>query len=97
MSYKLDNENNILSVVSEPNSKILVNADKKAIEIISDRSSGNGEKVAIRSTKNIYVEGLGKMLKGINIVPKSKSDYWLSKDYCTLLAPEEVAREYGVK
>lgn len=99
MSYKLDNENNVLSVVSSTSETL--NTDnkpyKKAIEMVSDRSNGKKEKVAIRSTKNVYLEGLGKISKGINIVSKSDSEYWLTKSYCTLVSPEDVAREYGVR
>jgi hypothetical protein len=100
MSYKLHNENNVLSVVSEQDSKtsdVSAKPYKKAIEMISDRTIGNIEKVAIRSTKNVYLEGFGKISKGINIISKRDSDYWLTKKYCTSVTPDEVAREYGVK
>lgn len=97
MSYKLDNKNDILSVVSQDKD---VNPSEELsikMEQITDRSDRSLEKVAIRSTKNIYWEGFGKISKGINIVSKKNAEHWLKQNYCTELTPEEVAMAYGVK
>lgn len=53
------------------------------------------EKVALFSTKNVYWSGLGKILKGYNIVKKDLSAQWLTLSYIREATPEEVAREYG--
>jgi hypothetical protein len=53
------------------------------------------EKVALFSNKNVYWPGLGKILKGYNIVKKDLSAQWLTLSYIREATPEEVAREYG--
>lgn len=53
------------------------------------------DKVAIHSTKNVSWVGVGKVLKGINIVGKDQADKWLTRDHITLVNPEDVAKEFG--
>ena len=53
------------------------------------------EKVAVFSTKNITIPGLGKVYRGYNIVTKDAADQWTTKSYIRLATPEEVAKEFG--
>lgn len=53
------------------------------------------EKVAVFSTKNITVPGLGKVYRGYNIVTKDAASQWTTKSYIRLATPEEVAKEFG--
>jgi hypothetical protein len=53
------------------------------------------EKVAIYSTKNISIPGLGKVYRGYNIVKKDAADQWATKSYIRLATPDEVAKEFG--
>ncbi len=53
------------------------------------------EKIAVFSTKNITVPGLGKVYRGYNIVTKDAADQWITKSYIRLATPEEVAKEFG--
>jgi len=52
--------------------------------------------VAIHSTKNIYWSGVGKILKGYNIVERHNAEKWLTKPGIRIAQPEEVAKEYGL-
>lgn len=61
----------------------------------SSKSADNTEKVAIYSTKNISVPGLGKVYRGYNIVRKDAADKWAAKSYIRLATDEEVAKEFG--
>ena len=58
--------------------------------------SDNYNKVAVHSTKNVYWPGVGKILKGYNIVTKEQADQWLTRDHTRIALPEEVAKEYGL-
>jgi hypothetical protein len=53
------------------------------------------EKVAVYSTKNITIPGLGKVYRGYNIVTKDAANQWTTKEYIRLATPEEVAKEFG--
>jgi len=53
------------------------------------------EKIAVFSTKNISVPGLGKVYRGYNIVKKEAADQWATKPYIRIATPEEVAKEFG--
>jgi hypothetical protein len=53
------------------------------------------EKVAIHSTRNVSWLGVGKVLKGYNIVSKESAEKWLTRDHTRLATPEEVASEYN--
>jgi hypothetical protein len=52
--------------------------------------------VAIYSSKNLYWSGVGKVLKGYNIVEKHNAEKWLTKPGMRTATPEEVAKEYGL-
>lgn len=54
------------------------------------------DKVAIHSTKNVYLPGFGKVLKGYNIVKRDAAEKWLARDHVREATPEEIAREYGI-
>jgi hypothetical protein len=54
------------------------------------------ETVAVYSPKNIYWSGVGKVLKGYNIVEKHNAEKWLTKPGMRIADPEEVAKEYGL-
>jgi hypothetical protein len=51
--------------------------------------------VAIHSTRNVVWPGVGKVEKGYNIVSEAVSKQWLKRDHIRLVAPEELAREFG--
>ena len=53
------------------------------------------EKVALYSEKNIYWDGVGKILKGYNIVSADAADKWLKRSYIRLATPEEVKQQFG--
>jgi hypothetical protein len=52
--------------------------------------------VAIHSTTNVNWGGVGKVVKGYNIVSKEQADQWLTRKHIRLATPEEIAQEYGV-
>jgi uncharacterized Fe-S cluster protein YjdI len=58
-------------------------------------SHNNDEKVAIYSSKNVSWHGVGKIVKGYNIVTKLASEKWLERDHVRIATPEEVARSFG--
>lgn len=51
--------------------------------------------VAVYSTKNVTWPNVGKVYRGYNIISKSASEKWLTRDHVRLATPEEVAKEYG--
>lgn len=51
--------------------------------------------VAVFSQRNISWVGLGKLVKGINIVSKADAEKWLTRDSIREATPEEVAKRYG--
>ena len=62
---------------------------------VSNKKADSVEKVAVFSTKNISVPGLGKVYRGYNIVSKDAADQWATKSYIRIATPEEVAKEFG--
>lgn len=52
--------------------------------------------VAIYSPKNIYWSGVGKILKGYNVVERQNAEKWLTKPGIRIAPPEEVAEAYGL-
>lgn len=52
--------------------------------------------VALFSTRNVLLEGVGKITKGYNIVDEAKAEQWLKRDHVRTATPEEVAEEYGI-
>lgn len=53
------------------------------------------EKVALYSKNNLFMNGVGSLSIGYNIVPKDKSEIWLQHKSVRLASGEEVARAYG--
>jgi hypothetical protein len=51
--------------------------------------------VAIHSTKNVSLPGVGKVYRGYNIVTQDQADKWLQRNHIRLATPEEVAKEFG--
>lgn len=58
-------------------------------------SAKEEEKVAIYSSRNVSWPGVGKVLKGYNIVTKPISEKWLQRNHIRIATPEEVARDFG--
>ena len=54
-----------------------------------------GEMVALFSEKNIYWEGIGRILKGYNFVESEIAEKWLGRSYIRLATPEEIKQEFG--
>lgn len=54
------------------------------------------DKVAVYSSRNVSWQGVGKVLKGYNIMTKDKAEQWLTRDHTRIATPEEVAKEYGI-
>lgn len=74
---------------------VTVSSDSiKKIEEIKERPVK--DLVAIHSPKNIYWSGVGKVLKGYNIVERHNAEKWLTKPGMRMATPEEVAKEYGL-
>ena len=55
----------------------------------------NSDKVAIYSTRNVCWSGIGKVIKGYNIVSKEKAEAWLTRDHARLATEEELVKEFG--
>jgi hypothetical protein len=53
------------------------------------------DKVAIFSTRNIHWQGLGKIVKGYNIVSKSDAEKWVTVSGVKLATPEEIKTNLG--
>jgi hypothetical protein len=51
--------------------------------------------VAIHSTKNVSLPGVGKVYRGYNIVTPDQAEAWLKRSHIRLATPEEVAKEFG--
>jgi hypothetical protein len=51
--------------------------------------------VALFSTKNVSWEGVGKILRGYNIVTEEEAEKWLTRSHVRLATPKEVAQELG--
>lgn len=56
------------------------------------------ETVAVYSSKNVSWDGVGKIKRGYNILPKDVADKWITtrSHHARLATPEEVAKEFGV-
>jgi hypothetical protein len=85
--------NKNVSVVSDNNDVIGSNSIRKTDT--GNTTATEKETVAIHSTKNVSWPGVGKVLKGYNIVTKENSKKWLQRNHIRIAAPEEVAREFG--
>jgi hypothetical protein len=86
--------NKNVSVVSDSNDVIGSNSIRKA-DTGNTPAADEKETVAIHSTKNVSWPGVGKVLKGYNIVTKGNSKKWLERNHVRIATPEEVAREFG--
>jgi hypothetical protein len=51
--------------------------------------------VALHSTKNVSLPGVGKVYRGYNIVTPQQAEKWLERSHIRLATPEEVAKEFG--
>jgi hypothetical protein len=67
--------------------------DVKTDKVLKPENEENT--VAIYSSKNVSWPGVGKVLKGYNIVTKAISEKWLQRDHIRIATPEEVARDFG--
>ena len=70
-------------------------AVKRKPAVKKEPESKPGDKVAIHSTRNVSWVGVGKVLKGVNIVTKDQADKWLTRDHVRLVTPDEVSKEYN--
>ena len=70
-------------------------APKAPEKIKTPKARNEEETVAVKSTKNVSWPGVGKVYVGINIVPKSAADKWVTRSHISLPTPEEVAKEFG--
>jgi hypothetical protein len=86
--------NKNVSVISDSNDVIGSNSIRKT-DTGNTPATSEKETVAIHSTKNVSWPGVGKVLKGYNIVTKGNSKKWLERSHIRIATPEEVAREFG--
>ncbi len=86
--------NKNVSVVSDSNDIIGSNSIRKT-DTGNTPETDEKETVAIHSTKNVSWPGVGKVLKGYNIVTKGNSKKWLERNHIRIATPEEVAKEFG--
>jgi hypothetical protein len=70
-------------------------APKAPEKIKTPKARKEEETVAINSTRNVSWPEVGKVYVGINIVPKSVADKWLTRSHVSPATPEEVAKEFG--
>ena len=54
------------------------------------------DKVAVISSKNVFWDEVGKLVKGVNLVSAKDADTWIARGFARLATPEEVAKEYGI-
>lgn len=74
---------------------VTVSSESKAEEA-TKKEKPVKDLVAVYSPKNIYWSGVGKVLKGYNIVERHNAEKWLTKPGIRIAEPEEVAKEYGL-
>lgn len=51
--------------------------------------------VAVYSTRSASWEGVGKVSRGYNIMPKDQADQWLKRIHVRLATPEEIRGAIG--
>ena len=61
----------------------------------ADKTENLTNKVALYSQRNIYMDNLGSLKVGYNIVSKEASEKWLTHRMVRIAPPEEVATYYG--
>ncbi len=54
------------------------------------------ETVAIYSDRNVAWTGVGRIVKGYNIVTPDQAEQWLTRNHVREATPEEVASQFGV-
>jgi len=86
--------NKNVSVISDNNDVIGSNSLRKT-DTGNNPDAEEKDTVAIHSTKNVSWPGVGKILKGYNIVTKSNAEKWLKRSHVRSATPEEVARSFG--
>jgi hypothetical protein len=86
--------NKNVSVISDSNDVIGSNSVRKT-DTGNTPDVEEKETVAIHSTKNVSWPGVGKILKGYNIVTKASAEKWLKRSHVRSATPEEVARSFG--
>jgi len=82
------------SFISDSNDVIGSNSAKKS-DTGNTPEADESEKVAIYSTKNVSWPGVGKVLKGYNIVTSGNAKKWLERSHVRTATPQEVAKEFG--
>jgi len=73
-------------------------ADKDATVAAEQKGDGKSvldDKVALHSTRNVNWPGVGKVVKGYNIVSAVAAERWLTRSHVREATPEEIAKEYG--
>jgi len=68
-------------------------ADGPKVDAVSSTDLGN--KVALFSTSNVRWPEVGVVYKGYNVVSKSDSDKWLTRDHIRIATQEEVEQAFG--
>lgn len=51
--------------------------------------------VAVYSTRSVSWDGVGKVSRGYNILPKDQADQWLKRIHVRLATPEEIRGAIG--
>jgi hypothetical protein len=59
------------------------------------KSEVKEDTVALHSTKNVSWQGVGKVVRGFNIVSKTAAEQWLTRDHIRVVTPQELAGEFG--
>jgi hypothetical protein len=77
------------------NGVIGVTQVERKVEQPSTIVKKSNKTVAIHSTKNVSLPGVGKVYRGYNIVTPEQAERWLTRDHIRLATPEEVAKEFG--
>lgn len=68
--------------------------EQKTAAPVAPKKESN-KTVAIYSTRNVSLPGVGKVYRGYNIVTPEQAEKWLTRDHVRLATPEEVAKEFG--
>jgi hypothetical protein len=83
------------AVGSVVNGVIGVTQVDRKVEQPSTIVKKSNKTVAIHSTKNVSMPGVGKVYRGYNIVTPEQAEKWLERSHIRLATPEEVAKEFG--
>lgn len=55
----------------------------------------NDNKAYLMSERALFINGVGRLWKGFNVVPKKYEDKWLSHSGVRMATTEEIDKEYG--